>query len=71
MMIQIISLFKFHWDNYSGIIGTGFSVYGVSKAVVQMPFELYLDAIGDKLVLMMEILLMGFIYFAYTLNNQS
>ncbi|CEP81932.1 MFS transporter [Paraclostridium sordellii] len=71
IMIPIIPLYLNSIGITTVMIGTVLSLYGVSKAVVQMPFGAISDAIGDKLVLMIAILLMVFIPFAYTLNNSS
>lgn len=68
-MIPIIPLF-FNSIGFSTVmIGTVMSLYGVSKAVAQMPFGLVSDKIGDKLVLMMALALMAVVPFAYTLVN--
>lgn len=71
IMIPIIPLYLNSLGITTVMIGTVLSLYGVSKAVVQMPFGAISDAIGDKLVLMISILLMIFVPFAYTLNNSQ
>jgi MFS family permease len=70
-MIPIIPLYLNSLGITTVMIGTVLSLYGVSKAIVQMPFGVISDSIGDKLVLMVAILLMVFIPFAYTLNKSQ
>jgi len=50
-------------------IGTVMSLYGISKTLTQIPFGIISDTIGDKLTLMLALILMTFIPFAYTLTN--
>jgi len=50
-------------------IGTVMSLYGISKTLTQIPFGIISDIIGDKLTLMLALILMTFIPFAYTLTN--
>lgn len=71
IMIPIIPLYLNSLGITTVMIGTVLSLYGVSKAIVQMPFGVISDSIGDKLVLMVAILLMVFIPFAYTLNKSQ
>lgn len=71
VMIPIIPLYLNSIGITTVMIGTVLSLYGVSKAIVQMPFGAISDYIGDKLVLMISILLMMFIPFSYTLNNSQ
>lgn len=68
-MIPIIPLF-FNSIGFSTImIGTVMSLYGVSKALTQMPFGLISDKVGDKLLLMIALALMTLVPIAYTLVN--
>ncbi|GAA0714464.1 MFS transporter [Paraclostridium ghonii] len=71
VMIPIIPLYLNSLGITTVMIGTVLSLYGVSKAIVQMPFGAISDSIGDKLVLMVAILLMVFIPFSYTLNKSQ
>lgn len=71
VMIPIIPLYLNSLGITTVMIGTVLSLYGVSKAIVQMPFGAISDYIGDKLVLMAAILLMVFIPFSYTLNKSQ
>ena len=71
VMIPIIPLYLNSLGITTVMIGTVLSLYGVSKAVVQMPFGAISDYAGDKLILMISILLMMFIPFSYTLNNSQ
>ncbi|MEN2257489.1 MFS transporter [Paraclostridium benzoelyticum] len=70
-MIPIIPLYLNSIGVTTVMIGTILSLYGVSKAIVQIPFGVISDFIGDKLVLMLAILLMVFIPFSYTLNKSQ
>lgn len=71
VMIPIIPLYLDSLGITTVMIGTVLSLYGVSKAIVQIPFGAISDSIGDKLVLMVAILLMVFIPFSYTLNKSQ
>lgn len=71
VMIPIIPLYLNSIGVTTVMIGTILSLYGVSKAIVQIPFGVISDFIGDKLVLMLAILLMVFIPFSYTLNKSQ
>ncbi|MBU3105469.1 MFS transporter [Clostridium gasigenes] len=65
-IIPIIPLFFNSIGLSTMNIGIVMSLYGVSKALCQMPFGLVADAIGDKLMLIIALALMVFVPFAYT-----
>ena len=69
LMIPTIPLFFDSIGITTISIGTVMSVYGVSKTLTQMPFGIVSDALGDKLILMLALILMTFVPFAYTLTN--
>lgn len=66
-MIPIIPLYFDSIGVSTVVIGIFMSLYGVSKALAQIPFGLVSDAIGDKLLLMIALGLMTFVPFAYTI----
>jgi len=70
-MIPIIPLFFDSIGITTLAIGTVMSLYGVSKTLTQMPFGIVSDTIGDKLTLMIALLLMTFVPFAYTLTKNN
>ena len=65
-MIPIIPLFFDSLGISTVIIGTVMSLYGVSKALAQIPFGMVSDAIGDKLLLIIALTLMAFVPFSYS-----
>lgn len=69
IMIPIIPLFLDKLGLSTVVIGTVMSSYGISKALVQMPFGAVSDKLGDKLTLIFALILMTFIPFSYTLTN--
>ncbi|SDO97555.1 MFS transporter [Clostridium gasigenes] len=71
LMIPIIPLFFDSMGITTVMIGTIMSLYGVSKTLIQIPFGIVSDTIGDKLTIMIALLLMSFIPFAYTLASNS
>ncbi|MDZ5254106.1 MFS transporter [Clostridium sp. LIBA-8841] len=66
-MIPIISLYFDSLGIGTLLIGIIMSLYGVSKALAQVPFGMVSDAIGDKLLLIVALVLMSCIPFAYTI----
>ncbi|MEG2740031.1 MFS transporter [Clostridium sp.] len=70
-MIPIIPLFFSSIGISTMMIGTIMSLYGVSKALAQIPFGIVSDAIGDKLLLIIALGLMTFIPFAYTIASSK
>lgn len=68
-MIPIIPLFFNSIGISTVMTGTIMSLYGVSKAIAQIPFGVVSDAIGDKLLLIIALFLMAFIPFSYTIAN--
>lgn len=71
LMIPIIPLYF----NFIGIdilmIGIIMSLYGFGKAIAQISFGMVADAIGDKFLLMISLVLMACVPFAYTLVNSG
>lgn len=65
-MIPIIPLYFNSIGITTVMIGTVMSLYGVSKALTQMPSGLVTDIIGDKISLIIALGLMIFIPFSYT-----
>lgn len=71
-MIPIIPLFFDSIGIATVMIGTIMSLYGVSKTIMQIPFGLVSDKLGDKKTLILALLLMTFIPISYTFTrNQS
>lgn len=70
-MIPIIPLYFDSIGVSTVVIGTFMSLYGVSKALAQMPFGLVSDAIGDKLLLIIALSLMIFVPFSYTIASNN
>lgn len=66
-MIPIISLYFNSLGISTVMIGIVMSLYGVSKAMAQMPFGLVSDTIGDKLTLLISLGLMTLVPISYTL----
>lgn len=66
-MIPIISLYFDSLGIGTLLIGIIMSLYGVSKALAQVPFGMVSDAIGDKLLLIVALVLMSCVPFAYTI----
>lgn len=50
-----------------GIFYSVMSIYGVSKTLIQMPFGVVSDKLGDKATLVISILFMSIVPFCYTL----
>jgi MFS transporter, DHA1 family, multidrug resistance protein len=69
LMIPAIPLFFNSIGITTLAIGTIMSLYGISKTLTQIPFGIVSDTIGDKLTLMLALILMTFVPFAYTLTN--
>lgn len=65
-MIPIIALYFDSIGIGTLLIGVIMSLYGVSKALAQVPFGMVSDAIGDKLLLIIALVLMTCVPFAYT-----
>ncbi|WP_195990205.1 MFS transporter [Clostridium sp. D53t1_180928_C8] len=71
LMIPILPLF-FKYNGMSTVtIGIVISLYGVSKTIIQIPFGVISNNIGDKLTLKLSLLLMTFIPIGYILANTS
>ena len=66
-MIPIISLYFDSIGIGTLLIGVIMSLYGLSKALAQVPFGMVSDAIGDKLLLIVALVLMSCVPFAYTI----
>ena len=47
------------------------SSYGFAKALIQIPFGVVTNKIGDKLLLIISFILMAIVPFSYTLNKSS
>ena len=62
IMIPIIPLFFKSIGMETVTIGMVISLYGVSKTIMQIPFGIVCDKIGDKLTLKLALLLMGWLY---------
>ena len=68
-MIPILPLFFKHNGMSTVTIGIVISLYGVSKTIIQIPFGVISNNIGDKLTLKLSLLLMTFIPIGYILAN--
>lgn len=66
-MIPIISLYFDSIGIGTLLIGVIMSLYGLSKALAQVPLGMVSDAIGDKLLLIVALVLMSCVPFAYTI----
>lgn len=71
LMIPILPLFFKHNGMSTVTIGIVISLYGVSKTIIQIPFGVISNNIGDKLTLKLSLLLMTFIPIGYILANTS
>ena len=71
IMIPIIPLFFKSIGMETVTIGMVISLYGVSKTIMQIPFGIVCDKIGDKLTLKLALLLMGLVPIGYILSNTS
>lgn len=67
LMIPIIALYFDSIGIGTLMIGIIMSLYGVSKALSQVPFGMVSDVIGDKLLLTISLILMACVPFAYTI----
>lgn len=71
VMIPIIPLYLNSLGISTVVIGTILSCYGISKTLVQMPFGVVSDKLGDKIVLAFTVFLMGFVPFSYTIFKNA
>ena len=71
IMIPIIPLFFKSIGMETVTIGMVISLYGVSKTIMQIPFGIVCDKIGDKSTLKLALLLMGVVPIGYVLSNTS
>ncbi len=71
IMIPIIPLFLKDLGLTTILIGTVMSSYGISKTIAQIPFGAITDKIGDKLMLVIALVLMSTVPFSYTLTTNS
>lgn len=71
IMIPIIPLFFKSIGMETVTIGIVISLYGVSKTLMQIPFGIASDKIGDKLTLKLTLLLMGLIPIGYVLSDTT
>lgn len=71
ILIPIIPLFLKDLGMTTVMIGTVLSAYGFSKTIAQLPFGMISDKIGDKLNVIIALVLMSTVIFSYTLTNNS
>ena len=71
LMIPIIPLYFNSLGISTLIIGAVMSSYGFAKALIQIPFGVVTNKIGDKLLLIISFILMAIVPFSYTLNKSS
>lgn len=71
VMIPIIPLFFKSIGMETVTIGIVISLYGVSKTLMQIPFGIISDKIGDKLTLKLTLLLMGLVPIGYVLSDTT
>lgn len=69
IMIPLIPLFLRDLGLTTVLIGTVMSSYGISKTLIQIPFGVISDKVGDKVILVLALLLMSVVPFSYTLTN--
>lgn len=70
-MIPIIPLFFESVGITTLTIGVTMSLYGVGKALAQIPFGIASDTIGDKILLIGSMMLMAIIPFEYTVLKRN
>ncbi|ATD58435.1 MFS transporter [Clostridium chauvoei] len=70
-MIPVIPLFFSSIGIATTMVGVVMSLYGVSKALAQIPFGVVSDKIGDKLLLIIAVGLMAFIPIGYVFFNSQ
>lgn len=70
-MIPIIPLYFDFIGINTLMIGIVMSLYGMGKALAQMPFGMVANTIGDKFLLMISLGLMACVPFAYTLVDSQ
>lgn len=71
IMIPIIPLFFKSIGMETITIGFVISLYGISKTLIQIPFGVICDNIGDKLTLKLSLFLMSLIPIGYILLNNK
>lgn len=71
IMIPIIPLLLKDLGLTTVMIGSVMSFYGISKTIAQIPFGVITDKLGDKLILILGLILMSGIPFSYTLTKSS
>lgn len=71
LMIPIIPLFYKSIGIPTIIIGMIISLYGVSKTIIQIPFGIVSDKLGDKLTLKIALGLMALVPIGYTLAKNN
>lgn len=71
IMIPIIPLFLKDLGLTTVMIGSVMSFYGISKTIAQIPFGVITDKLGDKLILIVGLILMSGIPFSYTLTKSE
>ena len=71
IMIPIIPLFFKSVGMTTVVIGMIISGYGVSKTIIQLPFGIVTDKIGDKFMLVISLFLMGLIPISYMFADKS
>ena len=70
-MIPIIPLYFSSIGISTIIIGIVMSLYGVGKALTQIPFGVVSDWIGDKLLLIIALGLMAFVPIVYIITSNK
>lgn len=71
LMIPIIPLYFNSIGISTSIIGVVMSAYGLAKALIQIPLGLFVNKIGDKLLLIISFGLMAVVPFLYTITDNS
>ena len=69
-LIPVIPLFFDSIGMTTVTIGLFLSLYGLSKTIAQIPFGVITDSVGDKLTLVVALLFMTFVPFAYNLSQE-
>lgn len=70
ILIPIIPLFLKDLGLTTVMVGTVMSSYGLSKTIAQIPFGVISDKVGDKLNLVVALMLMSIVLFLYTLTKK-
>ena len=69
-LIPVIPLYFDKIGMTTVMIGLFLSLYGISKTIAQLPFGVITDSFGDKRILLIALILMTFVPYAYHLSEE-